>query len=371
MSGNSNDTEQAVRGRKKTAALVGRILLGTVFLFSGLVKLNDPMGLAFKIEEYLSPGVFNMQFLAPLATELAVALITLELILGASLIMGRFKVFVLWALLVLNAGFTIVTFYSALTGKVSDCGCFGDAVRLEPWPSFFKNVALTAMIILLIVWQRFIKPAVRFRTAMSVVAGIFAISLGTAYYVLHNEPFVDFRPYKVGVSIPEAMKVPDDAEKPIYENTWVYSVDGTEKEYSDADEPWNIPGAQFVSRATKLVKKGFEPEITGFTIETRDGRNVTDSILSLERVFVVVSYDIASSSPKRWEKINAKAASRQFPVIVLANSADDKYSDMYGIKVPVYFADPVTLKTIIRSNPGIVELRRGTVAGKWSYFNIR
>ena len=370
MSGN-NDAELALRGRKKTAALAVRILLGVVFLFSGLIKLNDPMGLAFKIEEYFSPGVFNMQFLAPLATEFAVALITLELILGASLLMGRFKVFTLWTLLVLNSGFTIVTFYSALTGKVSDCGCFGDAVHMEPWPSFFKNVALTAMIILLIVWQRFIKPRARFRTAMSVVAGIFAISLGTAYYVFHNEPFVDLRPYKAGVNIPDAMKVPDDAEKPVYENTWVYSVDGVEKEYTDADEPWDIPGAQFVSRTTRLVKKGFEPEITGFSIETGDGRDVTDSILSLERVFVIVSYDIASSSPKKWEKINAKAAAAKNPVIVLANSTDDKYADMYGIKIPVYFADPVTLKTIIRSNPGVVELRRGTVEGKWSYFNIR
>lgn len=370
MSG-SNDAEQAVRGRKKTTALAVRILLGAVFIFSGLVKLNDPMGLAFKIEEYFSPGVFNMQFLAPLATELAVALITLELILGASLLTGRFKVFALWTLLVLNSGFTIVTFYSAVTGKVSDCGCFGDAVHMGPWFSFFKNVVLTALIILLIVWQRFIKPAVRFRTAMSVVAGIFALSLGISYYVLHNEPFVDLRPYKVGVNIPEAMKVPDDAEKPVYENTWVYSVNGVEKEYKDADEPWDIPGAQFVARTTKLVKKGFEPEITGFTIETHDGRDVTDSILSLERVFVIVSYDMASSSPKKWERINEKAASVKNPVIVLANSTDNKYADMYGINVPVYFTDPVTLKTIIRSNPGVVELKRGTVDGKWSYFNIR
>lgn len=227
----AEEDERLLRVRKKTATTVIRVVLGVVFVFSALVKLNDPLGLTFKIEEYLSAFGLGIELPHFLVVDAAGTLITLELILGAVLLMGRFKVFALWTLLALNGVFTAVTFFSAVTGAVPDCGCFGDAIHLSPWASFAKNIVILALVVQLIVWQRFIKPALGFRTSMSIVTLLFAFSIGIIYYVLRYEPLVDLRPYAVGTDIPRAMELPQGEDAPIFENVWTYRVDGREKRF--------------------------------------------------------------------------------------------------------------------------------------------
>ena len=369
MSG-KNESEVILLGRKKIFTSIIRTVLGLIFVFSSVVKLNDPMGLAFKIEDYLAPDVLNMPFITSFSVTLSIAMIALELILGISLLLGRFKIFTLWALFFMNMGFMSLTLYSAITGKVTDCGCFGDAVHLGAWTSFFKNVIIFILIVLLIAWQRFIRPLAGFRTSMSIVAIAFAFAYGMAYYVLRNEPFVDFRPYKIGVNIPEASSIPEGAPTDQYKNEWIYKVGGENKKYSDQDEPWNISGAEFVSRTSRLVKKGYTPEITNFAMYDTLGEDMTDSIMNMPKVFVVLCYDFNAVKDDVWQRVKSFLEKAVAPVVILSNASEEKFKQK-GINSPIYNADAVTIKTIMRSNPGVMELENGTIVMKYSYFNQR
>lgn len=358
-----------IRGRKKTATTVIRVVLGLLFVFSGLIKLNDPLGLVFKIEEYFSAGVFNISVSPSFVVDMAGALITLEIILGAILLMGRFKTFALWTLLALNAGFTFLTFYSAVTGSVSDCGCFGEAIKLSPWVSFAKNIVILVAVVVLIMWQRFIKPGVGFRKSMSVIALIFAFSLAVIYYVLRYEPIVDFRPYKVDVDIKKAMELPVGDKAPVFEHVWTYLVDGKKKKFTDEQEPWNIPDAQFVSRDTRLVS-GKLPEITGFSVMAPDGQDITDSLLAMDHVLLVSCFNMAETEADNWKKIDAYVQQKGIDAYLLSNTDNRIYVEEFGIKMPVCFTDPVILKTIMRANPGVVELKKGVIVSKRSCYDL-
>ncbi|MBQ1969478.1 MAG: DoxX family membrane protein [Flavobacteriales bacterium] len=364
-SGREASRDQVERNRKKIVTTVIRVLLGVVFVFSALVKLIDPLGLAFKIGDYLSPEALNVPFLSPMAENLSIALIALELILGISLLLGRFKVFTLWTLFVLNGAFMLLTLYTAVTGAVSDCGCFGDALPMGPWESFAKNVVICVMIVVLILWQRFIKPVAGFRTSMSVVALAFAVVYGMSYYALHNEPLIDFRPYKVGVNIKEAMCVPEDAQLPVYENRWVYEIDGERHTFKDEDEPWNMREASFVSRESVLVKDGFRPAIENFMVMDVYGGDMTDSLLVEKDIYLVLCYDYDEVDEDVWDRVKIWAEGKTSPVWIVSNSSSERFSQV-GLELPVMYADPVMIKTIARSRPAVVHLQEGTIISKES-----
>ena len=353
------------RTHKKTITVALRIILGLTFVFSSFVKLIDPLGLAFKIEDYLSAEALNMPFFLPLAEDLSIALIALELILGLSLLLGRFKVFTLWTLFVLNGAFMLLTLYTAITGAVSDCGCFGDAIPMGAWESFIKNVVICVMIIILIVWQRFIKPIAGFRTSMSVVALAFAVVYGMSYYALHNEPLIDFRPYKVGVNIKESMTIPPDAQLPVYENRWVYEIDGKKHKFTDEDEPWNIREARFVSRKSVLVKDGYRPSIENFMVMDIYGGDMTEILLDEKDIYLILCYDYDAVDEKTWEKVKKWADEQDSPVWIVSNASSERFASI-GLLQPVMYADPVMIKTIVRSRPAIVHLQKGTIISKES-----
>lgn len=364
----SCENEKLLRSRKKTATLVLRIVLGMLFVFSALIKLNDPMGLAFKIEEYLAQGLPETEFSLSFVIDAAGTLITLELILGVSLLIGRFKVFTLWTLLALNAVFTLVTLYSAVTGAVSHCGCFGDAIVLPPWASLLKSLVAVAMIVTLICWQRFIKPVVGFRTSMSIVALLFAFSIGVIYYTLRHEPMLDFRPYKVGADLRSLREA--DTGSGENRNIWTYRIEGEERQYRDSDEPWNIPGAQFVSRENLRIDDAVSAT-ADFSATDSLGIDRTDSLLAMEHVLLVTCYRIGQSEAENWEAIAAFIAREDTPAVVLADADDPVILRRdHGIDAPVYFTDPTVLKTILRSNPGVVELRKGVITAKWGIGDI-
>ncbi|MDX1332276.1 MAG: DoxX family protein, partial [Robiginitalea sp.] len=187
---------------------ISRVLVGVLFIISGLIKLNDPLGFSFKLEEYFSPAVLDLPFLEPYALALALFVVILEVILGVTLLLGYRIRLTIWTLLATIVFFTFLTFYSAYYNKVTDCGCFGDAVKMTPWQSFSKDVFLLVLILILIAGEKFIKPlgTPRFRLGVTLAALIACILFGN--HVLNHLPVVDFRPYHLGANIPESMTIP-------------------------------------------------------------------------------------------------------------------------------------------------------------------
>src|SRR5690554_2070396 len=196
---------------------ISRILVGVLFIISGFVKLNDPLGFSYKLEEYFSADVLNITFLESYALSIAIFVVIFEVILGIFLLIGYKPKFTVWSLLLMIVFFTFLTFYSAYFNKVTDCGCFGDAIPLTPWESFSKDVVLLVLILILFIGRKYIKPLFSRNINSILVFASLVFCLAITYHVLQHLPIIDFRPYKIGANIQEGMTMPEDAPKPIYE----------------------------------------------------------------------------------------------------------------------------------------------------------
>jgi len=345
-----------------------RVFVGLLFIISGLIKLNDPVGFAFKLEEYFSPAVFNMDFLMPYAFTFAVIIVIAEVILGLALILGNKVKLTLALLLAMIVFFTFLTWYSAFYNKVTDCGCFGDAIKLTPWESFTKDVILLVLILILWWGKKFITPLLPIRKSNIVLAIAFLLCGWMAYYVTNHLPLIDFRAYKVGVNIEEGMSIPEDAPKPIYDYAWKFDVDGEEQivitqgDYPDVD-------GEFIGVETTEVQAGYEPPIHDFTIE-QQGNDQASFLLQESKLVMIIAYDLAQSNHSGFEEIgevSRRAEEAGYTVIGMSASsvADAAAASVrYGLTFPFYFTDATTLKTIIRSNPGVVVLEQGTITQK-------
>lgn len=352
-----------------------RLFTGILFIISGLIKLNDPVGFSFKLEDYFAQDVLNLPFLTPLALAIAVFVVILEVVLGVMLLLGYKKKFTLWTLLLMIVFFTFLTFYSAYFNKVTDCGCFGDAIKLTPWESFTKDVILLILILILFKGKRYITPV--FRT--SVRSRLVAISLilcgFMGYWVLNHLPLIDFRAYKVGTNIQKAMEIPENAPRSEYEIKFIYKVNGKEQEF-DMSELANLPeGAEFVDRKEKLIKEGFTPAIQNFTIE-KDGEDYTAQILEESKIILVITYDLTRSNKKGLDKISEVeilAQQNGYKIIGLTASLEEDYQPIlrhHNVQIPFFTTDGVTLKTIERSNPNFVVLHKGTIIQKVHHNDI-
>ena len=243
-----------------------RIIVGLLFIISGFIKLNDPVGFSFKLEEYFSPGVLDLDFLMPYALGISIIVVVLEVLLGVMLLIGFRIKFTLWSLLLMIIFFTFLTFYSAYFNKVTDCGCFGDAIKLTPWESFTKDVILLVLIILLFFGAKYMGSPFGDGSKRFIVGLSLLVSAIFAYYVLNHLPALDFRPYKIGANIEEGMSVPENAPVAIFDYSWKFNVDGVEKiVVTNGDYP-TVDG-EFIDVETKEVQKGYEPPIHDFTIE--------------------------------------------------------------------------------------------------------
>lgn len=347
---------------------LSRIIVGILFIISGAIKLNDPVGFSFKLEEYFAPDVLNLPFLAPYALGIALFLVVLEVMLGIMLLLGYKSKFTVWSLLLMIVFFTFLTFYSAYFNKVTDCGCFGDAIKLTPWESFSKDVVLLILILLLFFGRKYIKPLASPRIGLIGTVIALAACILFADHVLNHLPVIDFRPYKVGANIEEGMIIPEGAPKPIYEYSWKFDVDGSEKVIvTNGDYP-SVDG-EFISVDTKEIQKGYEPPIHDFTIE-KGGEDYAEAMLAEDRLIMVIAYDLRKASPEGMEKLKGvtdKAIADGYKVIGMSAS-DEKLTlpaqKEYGLDFEFYFTDATTLKTIVRSNPGILKLHRGTIQQK-------
>ncbi|RXG12432.1 putative membrane protein YphA (DoxX/SURF4 family) [Leeuwenhoekiella aestuarii] len=352
---------------KKLVSFI-RIFVGVLFIISGFVKLNDPVGFSFKLQEYFAPDVLNIEFMSPFALGLAIILVIVELVLGIALIIGYYKKLTMWLLLLMIIFFTFLTFYSAYFNKVTDCGCFGDALPLTSWQSFTKDVILLVMILFLFFNLKQIKPFFTNFTRSILIFMTFIGCLGFAYYVLMHLPAIDFRAYKVGVNISEGMTIPEGSPEAVFDYHWKFNINGEEKIITTQGEYPSSEG-EFLEVNTEVVSEGYVPPIHDFTIE-KDGESYTEDFLNTPNLIIIIAYDLSKTEWNGWpavKDLTDEALKKGYTVIGLTASGDEAVRDLQNkqnINFDFYFTDATTLKTIVRSNPGILKLNKGTIIQK-------
>lgn len=360
-----------------------RFFVGFLFIFSGLIKSNDPLGFGYKLQEYFE--VFHITFFNDYATAIAIFLCGLEIILGAALLLGLFVRQVIWGLLGLIVFFTFLTFYSAFFEVVTSCGCFGDAIPLTPWQSFGKDLILLAFILILFIYRAEIKSIVPLNIQNFILAACIFLSFGVGIYTYRNLPFIDFLPYKVGANVPELMKIPPGAPQDEYEI--VYQLKNkqtgevkkmTDKAYLKEeiwkDTNWEITGEP----ESKLLKKGFEPKIKDLKISNAAGEDLTSTVIEHSAYqFLIIAYDLDKTDLQAFKSLNeltAKAAQGfQIASLVLTASSIDQAEQLkknLSINMPFFFADAIPLKSMVRANPGIILIKNGIIIDKWHYQNM-
>ena len=314
----------------KIFVFIARLFVSAMFLFSGFVKLVDPMGSSYKFEEYFGSDVLNLPFLIPYALPFSIILILVEITLGVTLLIGFKRKITTISLLALTTLFLFLTWYSAYYNKVTDCGCFGDALKLTTWETFYKNVVLIALIIFLVFNATKMKPIFSNSILKGITfASVFAF-LYITYYVLVHLPIIDFRAYAIGKNIKEGMA--------------------------------------FVEGSTEL------PPVHDFFLESETD-DLTETILTAPKAMLVIAYDLKKSDLQGFSDIKIvteKAKKKGYLVYgVSAASSKDAIKIQKDYKLPFefLFCDGTTLKTIIRANPGIVTLENGTVKGKWNWID--
>ena len=307
---------------------ISRVLVGLLFIYSGFVKLVDPIGSQYKFEEYFSAGVLNLEFLIPFALPFSILLIVTELVLGIMLLVGYKAKFTVWSLFGINLIFLFLTWYSYTYNKVTDCGCFGDALKLTPKETFYKNVVFMVFIVILIVGVKHIKPLISNKFAsLTTITSVF-LSLIVTYYVLQHLPIIDFRAYSVGTEIAEGMKYKDGSDE--------------------------------------------IPPIHDFMIETDEGDKL-EEMLAKEKAMLIIMSNLDKAEKEGITEVSkvAKQASEQgYEIYILTASYIEDLAAIqkeYGLPYTFGFCDETALKTVIRANPGIVTVKNGIIAGKWNW----
>lgn len=358
---------------------ISRILLGLTFVFSGFVKGIDPWGSAYKFTDYFN--AFQMPWLTNLAFALGILLAAAEFFLGVAMIFNFFIRLTSWFMLAFMLFFTGLTFVLALTNPVTDCGCFGDALVITNWQTFYKNIVLLALAIFVFVQRKNFasKNGPILSVAMTGMTMVVYFYLVT--YSYNHLPIIDFSPYKVSVNIPDAMKIPDGAPKDIYENNLIYKnlKSGEEKAFTEANYPWqDTLNWKFVKMGEqKLIQKGYKPPIHDFRIETPEGEDIKDFFLYDEKgTFMVIASNLQKTNIEGFKKIaqlaiDAKHKGYNF-IALTATSPDsfEAFKNETGAQFDFFNTDEITLKTIVRSNPGLILLKKGTILGKYHFNDI-
>ena len=345
-----------------------RVFVAVLFLISGLIKLNDPVGFSFKLKDYFAPEVLNLEFLVPYALVIAIFVVIYEVLLGVMIFLGHAKKFTLWSLLLMIVFFTFLTFYSAYFNKVTDCGCFGDAIKLTPWESFNKDIVLLVFILILFFKSSYIEPFFSKRLRSILVFASFVGCLAFGYWVLMHLPAKDFRPYKIDANITEGMSVPEGAPEAIFEYDWKFDQNGVDTVITTNGDYPKVDGT-FLEVDTREIQAGYEPPIHDFSME-RDGTDFTTQFLEEENLIVVIAYNKGMTDLEGYANIREvtnNAIKNGYKVIGLSASSSKVMDAMVAqqrLNFKFYFCDETALKTIVRSNPGVLELNAGTILQK-------
>ena len=367
---------------KNVLTQISRVLVGGLFIFSGVIKMNDPVGFAFKLEEYFGEDVLNLPFLQPLALYLAVFLVILEVLLGVFLLLGVYKRFTLWSLAGMMGFFTFLTFYSAYFNKVTDCGCFGDAIPLTPWESFSKDVVLSILIAVLIWGQMHIRTWLPERINQAKMAGTLLLCVLFSNHVLSHGPIWDFRAYKPGTDVLVAMKSAEELglEPPKYETYFTLAApDGSRVEVSGTayiDEKWyERTDYTIVEDGTysKKIAEGYEPPIHDFAILI-NGEDRTEEFVAAPQVLWLIAYDLSKANTSELERLiaelNIHIGKSGVKVVGMTSSSDEEIAALVtktGCRFPWAVMDGTALKTVQRSNPGVTLLEDGIIQNHWYY----
>lgn len=357
---------------------LARILLGLTFIFSGFVKGIDPLGSTYKFTDYFN--AFHMPWATGLSFVLGILLSAAEFFMGVALVFNFYTRIISWMTLFFMVFFTGLTFVLALTNPVTDCGCFGDALVLTNWQTFYKNIFLLALAVY-IFYQR---KNFRSKSGPVLSIGLTVMTMTVYFYLVdysyNHLPIIDFSPYKVGVNIPDAMKVPENAPKAVYKNTFIYKnrKTGDDKKFTEENYPWKDSlNWKFVKMETVLEKEGYVPPIHDFTIETADGEDVKDFYLYDDNyVMLVVAYNLSKTNIDGMRKIArlaGEAQGKKYKFILLTATSPDQFDafrEQTGATFDFFNTDETTLKTMIRSNPGLIILKKGTIVRKYHYNNI-
>ena len=343
-----------------------RLITGAVFVFSGAVKLIDPLGTVIKLGDYFAPDVLNLAFLMPYREYLAFALIITELWVGLAILLRYRPRITFMVSLLLTGFFLFLTAYTLYTGKVTDCGCFGDAVKLTPMQTFIKNIILMGALLVL---YRFYgnAPDPRPMPKAMILALSSIVFLAFGIWTRHHLPLIDFRPYAVGKNIRKGMEIPPDAPRFKFRDIWYYRINGKVRKFTSEEAPWDIPGAEFVRRESQVVQRGYVPPIHDFSIEN-DSIEITDSILDSDDIYLIlIPYPgklDARDTLRLGEVLKRLKRNGRPYVIVSADKGRLLDQWIWNNKQELYFMDPTALKTAIRTRVGIMHLKNANIISK-------
>lgn len=348
----------------KAIALIARTIVGVLFIFSGLIKVNDPVGTAIKLEEYFEVfstdiSSFFLIFI-PYALFLSVFLSVLEVVLGLAILLWYRSRTTVWILLVMIIFFTFLTFYSAYFNKVTDCGCFGDAIKLTPWQSFIKDIILLVLILVLFFTKNVFRPILPKRVGNIVMGVSTIIGIAVSIYAIQYLPFIDFRAYKIGTNIPVSMQ-PSEPLRYRY----IMSKDGKEHMFDSypSDDAY-----EYV--AMELVNPEAQAKITDYNVWNDEG-DFTDESFKGNKFFIVI-FNANIANTKHLQEINALISELGDAVEPWALTASDEvtfeaFRHEHQLAMPYFYGDATVLKTMIRTNPGLILMQNGVVKGKWSH----
>ncbi|MEO7768898.1 MAG: BT_3928 family protein [Ferruginibacter sp.] len=367
----------------KIAVNIARFLVGCLFIFSGLIKAIDPLGLAYKMQEFFEvwsgdgyfPGFMN--YLHTQSLWFSMMMIVLEIVLGIALLTGWRKNGVLTLLLMLTLFFTFLTGYVLFTGKIRACGCFGDCIPLTPIQTFIKDLALTTLIIFLIVYKKYIQPLFK-----GILGGIVVLASVTAatilqLYVLKHLPLKDCLPYKKGNDILELRKMPANAIPDKYDYSFVYEKDGLKKEFTTdhlPDSSW-----KFVERKQNLISSGKNniPSINDFSLTDSSGVNVTEDVLGQAGEYYLFFLQNLDGEVSRWSAafsdFYSKARLQNRPVYIVTADRERVnafFNSQNSYNLPVLTSDATAIKTAARATPTLFVMKGPLVQEKYSWADI-
>ena len=363
---------------------VSRVILGITFLFSGFVKIVDPYGSAYKIEDYLS--AFNLSSLSFLSMGGSFLQAVLEFLMGAFMLLGIYRRWNSRLILLTMCFMTPLTLYLAIANPVSDCGCFGDVLIITNWQTFYKNIVLLACSIFVIIYRERIGNFFTGKTYW--LAFLYIIIFSVVFFArnYYLDPLFDFRPYTIGTDITEAMKVESGKER-IEENVMVYTKDGVVKEFTEDNYPWEDESWAFVRMDTKVIKEGEEAKIHDFTINSltfdkdythlENTEDVTAQVLAdSSYVFLMISPTLDGMDAghlSNLEDVAHYAQDNHYGFYCLTASVTDEIMTWERDHISNFnfaLTDERTLKTIIRTNPGLLLLKNGLIVNKWAGYEV-
>jgi hypothetical protein len=355
----------------KIIRLISRIITGSLFIFSGFVKAIDPLGSAYKFSDYFQ--AFHLDFLKFLSLPLAILLFTAEFITGFSVLTGFRHKTGIWGVFLLMLFFTPLTLILALTNPVSDCGCFGDAIHLTNWETFGKNIILLIFVLILFSGRKsakqIFKPFTEWLLLVFVSILFVAFSLANIRYL----PLIDFLPYKTGTNIPEKMKRPEGAIPDQYATTFIYEKDGISKEFTINNYPANDTLWKFVKQKSILVKKGYVPPIHDFSITNLQNEDLTEKVLNTPGYTVLMISkklkEADSANLAKGFELGSLCSTSEINFLILTASGGEDMTNR-GDTLTFCNTDETTLKTMMRSNPGYILIKNGTIIGKWSWADL-